>query len=147
MAEAIEGAVHLLGLVSDGGVHSLQSHLHKIIDASYALGAKDVFVHAILDGRDTPPRSAGEDIARLLAALPRSVPIATVSGRYYAMDRDGIIKGVLPRAGLAVIYGESGAGKSFLALVDDWEWQPGLCVEDARFLVRLANIDTGNRIL
>ena len=45
-------------------------------------------VHAFTDGRDTPPRSAGEDIARLDAALPRSVPIATVCGRYYAMDRD-----------------------------------------------------------
>jgi 2,3-bisphosphoglycerate-independent phosphoglycerate mutase len=45
-------------------------------------------VHAFTDGRDTPPRSAGYDIARLLAALPRSVPVATVSGRYYAMDRD-----------------------------------------------------------
>src|SRR5262249_7889145 len=45
-------------------------------------------VHAFTDGRDTPPRSAGGDIARPLPALPRSVPIATVSGRYYAMDRD-----------------------------------------------------------
>ena len=45
-------------------------------------------VHAFTDGRDTPPQSAGEDIARLVAALPPSVPIATVCGRYYAMDRD-----------------------------------------------------------
>ena len=45
-------------------------------------------VHAITDGRDTPPQSAGDDIKRLIAALPKSVTVATVSGRYYAMDRD-----------------------------------------------------------
>ena len=44
--------------------------------------------HAFTDGRDTPPQSAGEDIKRLIAALPKSVPVATVCGRYYAMDRD-----------------------------------------------------------
>jgi 2,3-bisphosphoglycerate-independent phosphoglycerate mutase len=81
------GTCHLLGLVSPGGVHSHQDHaaaLAKILDKA---GVATV-VHAFTDGRDTPPRSAGEDIARLDAALPRSVPIATVCGRYYAMDRD-----------------------------------------------------------
>src|SRR5690349_24349267 len=51
-------AIHFAGLLSDGGVHSLQSHLHGLIDAAMAIGAREVFVHAILDGRDTPPKSA-----------------------------------------------------------------------------------------
>src|ERR1700722_10642799 len=81
------GTCHLLGLVSPGGVHSHQDHavaLAKIL----AEAGVPTRVHAFTDGRDTPPQSAGEDIKRLLAALPKSVAIATVSGRYYAMDRD-----------------------------------------------------------
>ena len=81
------GTCHLLGLISPGGVHSHQDHaaaLARILDAA---GVKTV-VHAFTDGRDTPPQSAGEDLRRLSAALPERVKIATVSGRYYAMDRD-----------------------------------------------------------
>src|SRR5215467_15541765 len=81
------GTCHLLGLVSPGGVHSHQDHAAVLAKILVAARVPTV-VHAFTDGRDTPPRSAGEDIARLLAALPPSVPIATVSGRYYAMDRD-----------------------------------------------------------
>src|SRR5262249_56872350 len=67
--------------------HSHQDHAAALASV-LAASSVPTLVHAFTDGRDTPPRSAGEDIARLLAALPRSVPIATVSGRYYAMDRD-----------------------------------------------------------
>jgi 2,3-bisphosphoglycerate-independent phosphoglycerate mutase len=81
------GACHVMGLVSPGGVHSHQEHAAALAGI-LAKGAVPAVIHAFTDGRDTPPRSAGEDIARLVAALPRSVPIATVSGRYYAMDRD-----------------------------------------------------------
>src|SRR5215471_14138701 len=81
------GTCHLLGLVSPGGVHSHQDHAAALASI-LAAASVPTLVHAFTDGRDTPPRSAGEDIARLLAALPRAVPIATVSGRYYAMDRD-----------------------------------------------------------
>jgi 2,3-bisphosphoglycerate-independent phosphoglycerate mutase len=81
------GACHLLGLVSPGGVHSHQDHATALANILVKASVPAV-VHAFTDGRDTPPRSAGEDIARLIAALPRSVPIVTVSGRYYAMDRD-----------------------------------------------------------
>src|SRR6266571_4039599 len=81
------GTCHMMGLVSPGGVHSHQEHAAALAGI-LAKAAVPAVVHAFTDGRDTPPRSAGEDIARLLAALPRSVPIATVSGRYYAMDRD-----------------------------------------------------------
>jgi 2,3-bisphosphoglycerate-independent phosphoglycerate mutase len=81
------GTCHLLGLVSPGGVHSHQDHaaaLAKILAAAKV----PTLVHAFTDGRDTPPQSAAEDIKRLMAALPKSVSIATVSGRYFAMDRD-----------------------------------------------------------
>ena len=81
------GTCHLIGLISPGGVHSHQDHavaLAKILDEA----GVPTLVHAITDGRDTPPQSAAQDIDRLLAALPKSVSIATVCGRYYAMDRD-----------------------------------------------------------
>ena len=81
------GTCHLMGLVSPGGVHSHQEHAAALASI-LTEAAVPAVVHAFTDGRDTPPRSAGADIARLVAALPRSVPIATVSGRYYAMDRD-----------------------------------------------------------
>jgi len=85
--KASGGTCHLLGLVSPGGVHAHQDHaaaLAKIL----ARAGVPALVHAITDGRDTPPQSAGKHIKRLLAALPKPVPIASVSGRYYAMDRD-----------------------------------------------------------
>jgi 2,3-bisphosphoglycerate-independent phosphoglycerate mutase len=85
--KASGGTCHLMGLVSPGGVHSHQDHAAALARILAGAGVPTV-MHAFTDGRDTPPRSAGEDIARLLAALPPSVPIATVSGRYYAMDRD-----------------------------------------------------------
>ena len=74
-------AIHFVGLLSDGGVHSLQSHLQGLIDAALANGAREVYVHAILDGRDTPPKSA----ERFLADQKY---LATIIGRYYTMDRD-----------------------------------------------------------
>ncbi len=81
------GTCHLMGLVSPGGVHSHQDHAAALAGILAQAGIPTV-VHAFTDGRDTPPRSADQDLRRLAAALPRSVPIATVCGRYYAMDRD-----------------------------------------------------------
>jgi 2,3-bisphosphoglycerate-independent phosphoglycerate mutase len=81
------GTCHLIGLVSPGGVHSHQDHAAALAKILADAGVP-ALVHALTDGRDTPPQSAADDIKRLLAALPKSVPIATVCGRYYAMDRD-----------------------------------------------------------
>jgi 2,3-bisphosphoglycerate-independent phosphoglycerate mutase len=83
-------AIHFAGLLSDGGVHSLQSHLHGLIDAALAIGAREVFVHAILDGRDTPPKSAEKYLEDLLAFIKDkpNVHLATIIGRYFSMDRD-----------------------------------------------------------
>ena len=81
------GTCHLVGLVSPGGVHSHQDHAVALAGILDRAGVPSV-VHALTDGRDVPPRSAGDDIARFSAALPASVSIGTVCGRYYAMDRD-----------------------------------------------------------
>ena len=81
------GVCHLLGLVSPGGVHAHQDHAVALAKLLTEAGVPTL-VHAITDGRDTPPRSSPAFIERLRTALPRAVAIATVSGRYYAMDRD-----------------------------------------------------------
>ncbi|MCW3086928.1 MAG: 2,3-bisphosphoglycerate-independent phosphoglycerate mutase, partial [Sediminibacterium sp.] len=81
--------LHLLGLVSDGGVHSHTTHLKAICDLCKAEGLSEVYIHAFTDGRDTDPKSGLGFITNLQAHLNNSVgKIATVSGRYYAMDRD-----------------------------------------------------------
>ena len=84
------GALHLMGLVSDGGVHSYQEHLEGLVRFARERGVARVFVHAFLDGRDTPPSSAAGYLEKLQAFLRQTGTgrIATVSGRYYAMDRD-----------------------------------------------------------
>ncbi len=89
-AKAGSGRVHLMGLVSDGGVHSMQSHLEALVETLAGHGVADVCVHAFLDGRDTPPRSGLGYVEQLEAFLARlgTGRIATVTGRYYAMDRD-----------------------------------------------------------
>ncbi|MEG0806967.1 MAG: 2,3-bisphosphoglycerate-independent phosphoglycerate mutase [Alistipes sp.] len=81
--------VHFMGLVSDGGVHSSLEHLCKLCDISAAYGLKNTFVHCFMDGRDTDPRSGKGFLADLEQHMAKtSGQIATVIGRYYAMDRD-----------------------------------------------------------
>jgi 2,3-bisphosphoglycerate-independent phosphoglycerate mutase len=81
--------VHLLGLVSDGGVHSHTSHLRGLIDASQEYGLEKVFIHAFTDGRDVDPKSGKkyiQDLENYISKTP--VKIASIIGRYYSMDRD-----------------------------------------------------------
>lgn len=81
--------LHLIGLVSDGGVHSHQSHLVALASAAKEAGANDIFVHAITDGRDTSPTGGKDYLGEVEEKLAESgARIATVIGRYYAMDRD-----------------------------------------------------------
>lgn len=84
------GLLHLMGLVSDGGVHSHINHLFALLDMAKQNGLDKVFIHAFLDGRDTPPSSGKGYIEKLQAHLDKTGigKIATISGRYYAMDRD-----------------------------------------------------------
>jgi 2,3-bisphosphoglycerate-independent phosphoglycerate mutase len=84
------GTLHLIGLVSDGGVHSHLDHLLALLDMAGRQKVERTFIHAILDGRDTPPDNAALYLQRLLerSRQAHTGHIATVSGRYYAMDRD-----------------------------------------------------------
>jgi 2,3-bisphosphoglycerate-independent phosphoglycerate mutase len=83
-------ALHLWGLVSDGGVHSHNTHLYALLELSKKSGLQDVYIHAFLDGRDVPPSSAIQYIEELEGQIEKIGvgKIATISGRYYAMDRD-----------------------------------------------------------
>lgn len=89
-AKAAGGCVHILGLLSPGGVHSHEDHLMATLALALENGAPEVAVHIFLDGRDVAPRSAAESIARLEAAMAGNdrARIASAGGRYYAMDRD-----------------------------------------------------------
>ncbi len=85
-----KASLHLLGLVSDGGVHSHIDHLVALIDLAARKGLHNVYVHAFMDGRDTPPKSGADHLRNLQNEIDRLGVgcIATVIGRYYAMDRD-----------------------------------------------------------
>src|SRR5579883_1075397 len=85
--QASGGTCHLMGLMSPGGVHSHQDHAVALARLLHEARVRTV-VHALTDGRDTPPRSAADDMRHLLGALPPGTRVATVIGRYYAMDRD-----------------------------------------------------------
>ena len=89
-AVAADGAVHLMGLLSPGGVHSHEEHIEAACKLAVERGAKKVYLHAFLDGRDTPPRSAMDSLKHFDAVFERlgSGRIASIIGRYYAMDRD-----------------------------------------------------------
>ncbi|MBQ7039390.1 MAG: 2,3-bisphosphoglycerate-independent phosphoglycerate mutase, partial [Clostridia bacterium] len=85
-----DSALHLMGLLSDGGVHSHNEHLYGLLELAKKAGLKKVYVHCFLDGRDVPP-SSGADFVKALYEKTKEIgvgEIATVMGRYYAMDRD-----------------------------------------------------------
>lgn len=91
MKKAQSKTLHLLGLLSDGGVHSHTSHLFGLLELAKKFKVKKLFVHVITDGRDVPPKSAEKYIKELekkLSKLNKDWKIATVTGRFYAMDRD-----------------------------------------------------------
>ena len=90
MARGRQRRLHLMGLLSDGGVHSLQEHLYALLRMARQEGVAQVFIHAFMDGRDTPPNSGSVYMDQLRQKL-REIgvgEVATVTGRYYAMDRD-----------------------------------------------------------
>lgn len=106
-------ALHLMGLCSDGGVHSHLEHLYALVQMAKEQGLSKVYIHCFMDGRDTPPRS-GEGYIRQLEEKLNEIgagEIATVSGRYYAMDRDNRFERV-ERAYAALVYGEGFTAES-----------------------------------
>ena len=96
-AVAAGGAVHLLGLLSPGGVHSHENQIFAAARLAAKRGATRVYLHAFLDGRDTPPRSAGPSLERAQALFEElgCGRVASITGRYYAMDRAGSAGGRL----------------------------------------------------
>lgn len=89
-AKTNSGRVHLLGLVSDGGVHSYIGHIVAIIEMAKKEGVKELYLHACLDGRDTSPKSAKEYLSQIEDSMKKNKigSIATIMGRFYGMDRD-----------------------------------------------------------
>ena len=133
-------ALHLMGLLSDGGVHSHNSHLYALLKLAKERGCKKVYVHAFLDGRDVPP-SSGSDYVSDCAAQMKKIgvgEIATVMGRYYAMDRDNRWERV-SKAYAAMVYGEGveasdpvqAVKDSYKNGVTDEFVVPAVCVKNA----------------
>ena len=100
-------ALHLMGLLSDGGVHSHNTHLYALLEMAKRVGVEKVFVHCVMDGRDVPPSSGKDYVKELMEKLDEIGvgKIATVMGRYYAMDRDNRWERV-EKAYAAMVYGE-----------------------------------------
>lgn len=138
-AKSKGGALHLIGLVSDGGVHSHNNHLYALLEMAKRAGLERVYVHAFLDGRDVPPKS-GADFVMELEKKCREIGcgrIATVQGRFYAMDRDkrwdrlqtaydAMVRGVGAKNGDAVAAIE----RSYEEGVTDEFVKPVICAEE-----------------
>lgn len=100
-------ALHIMGLMSDGGVHSHNTHMYAIVELAKRMGLEKVYVHCFLDGRDVPPASGADYVAQTIEKLDEIGvgKVATVMGRYYAMDRDNRWERV-SKAYAAMVYGE-----------------------------------------
>ena len=106
-AKSAGKAVHIYGLMSTGGVHSHITHIQAAVKMAHDLGCEKIFVHCFMDGRDVPPSSGKEFVAQMKETCDRcGAQIATISGRYYAMDRDTNWDRV-ERAYKAMVYGQS----------------------------------------
>lgn len=133
-------ALHLMGLLSPGGVHSHINHLYGLVEMAKTMGVKNVYIHAFLDGRDVPPSSAKDYVEACRKKLDEIGvgKIATVSGRYYAMDRDNNWERV-EKAYAALVYGEGeqadnaveAVEKSYANGVTDEFVLPTVCIKGA----------------
>ena len=116
-AKVNDGAVHIMGLMSDGGVHSHIDHIVYLMKKAKEYGVKQVYVHSFLDGRDVPPQSAKEFLQVIKDNLTEGISAGVVSGRYYAMDRDKIYERV-QLAYDALVYGKAPV-KDLLGGIDE----------------------------
>ena len=133
-------ALHLMGLLSDGGVHSHNAHLYGLVERARENGLNEVYIHAFMDGRDVPPTSGKDFLADCQAKLEEIGvgKIATVIGRYYAMDRDNRWDRV-EKAYAAMVYGEGNqnadpvdaAATSYVNDITDEFIVPTVCTEGA----------------
>ncbi len=144
-------AVHLFGLLSDGGVHSHITHLYALLEMAKKAGLTKVYVHLFLDGRDTPPTS-GKSYAEALTAQIKEIgvgEIATVSGRYYAMDRDNRWDRV-EKAYDAIVNGKGNeSSDAVLAIADSYAQDvndefviPTVIVKDGQPVAKVSENDT-----
>ena len=139
-----KGDLHLIGLVSDGGVHSHIDHAIALGKLASAAGVKNVFIHAFLDGRDTDPRSGQNFIKKLQGELEGTgVKLSTIIGRYYAMDRDKrwervkkaydlMVNGV----GEYVNSADSGIAAKYTAGITDEFMEPMRCLPTSEGLIK-----------
>lgn len=120
MINAKDKSLHILGLLSDGGVHSHIDHLKALIDMASKNGLKNVFVHAFTDGRDTDPQSAIDFVEEIESYMNKVGvgKIATISGRYYAMDRDKRWDRV-EKAYDAIVYAKGNYSESAMKCIKD----------------------------
>jgi 2,3-bisphosphoglycerate-independent phosphoglycerate mutase len=136
-AKKNHSALHIMGLMSNGGVHSHIDHIIYLMNEAIHEGVEKVYVHSFLDGRDVPPQSAKEFLAKLDASRAKGVELGLVSGRYYAMDRDknydriqlaydGLVYGNAPVKGLL-----EGINESYQDGVTDEFLKPYLVNKDA----------------
>jgi 2,3-bisphosphoglycerate-independent phosphoglycerate mutase len=135
--------LHLMGLLSPGGVHSHNSHLYALLDYAKSEGLSEVYIHCFLDGRDVPPSSGKEDILQLQKKLEEIGvgKIATVSGRYYAMDRDKRWDRT-EKAYNAIVLGEGAKAESPYELVES-SYREGITDE---FIVPTVITSGGNPV-
>lgn len=119
LAHARNGRLHLLGLLSGGGVHSRAEHLYALLEAAREAGLEDVCVHAFTDGRDTPPTSGAGSVRELQECMGAIGVgrLATVSGRYYAMDRDRRWQRI-DKAFRAIVAGEGARARDPVAAME-----------------------------
>ena len=146
-------SLHIYGLLSDGGVHSHITHLYALLEMAKSHGLEKVYVHCFMDGRDTPPESGKDYVQELLDEMNRigCGKIATVSGRYYAMDRDNNWDRI-EKAYRALTLGEGVEASSALeAVTQSYEKgetdefiQPTVVMEDG---APVATIDDGDSII
>ncbi len=113
-------ALHIMGLLSDGGVHSFNGHLYALLELAKKQNVEKVFMHAFMDGRDVPPTSGKDFIAACLDKMKEigTGKIATVEGRYYAMDRDTNWDRV-EKAYSAMVYGEGNHSCCAVKAIED----------------------------
>ena len=115
-----DSALHLMGLLSNGGVHSHQEHLYGLLNMAKKMGLTKVYVHAFLDGRDVPP-SSGADFMKELVSKMEEIgvgKVASVMGRFYAMDRDNAWDRV-EKAYAAMVYGEGNTSSCPVKAIED----------------------------
>ena len=144
-------ALHLFGLVSDGGVHSHNSHIYGLLELAKRQGIEKVYVHCFLDGRDTPPASGKEYVEELEAKMKEIGvgKVASVMGRYYAMDRDNrwdrvekAYRALVCGEGEQAVSGPEGIEASYDKDTTDEFVLPTVVVEDGKPVATIKNDDS-----